>query len=210
MGLPPGRATLPEDGRRGEVEAYAAVAFAQTARRLQPGFMLDETNKQAVVRLCQLVEGMPLAVELAAAWIPVLEPKEITREVEHSLDILEADLRDLPARQRSMRAVFYASWEQLTPPETEAAQRLSVFRGSVKAGAHHRDQYQAAGAGEQMLAAAGRRAVPLPRTAASLREQRKRPVLIPGASENHSYYAACFVNMRITGITRARWKHFRD
>lgn len=121
---------FPEADRAAGIEQYSAVTlFVQTAHRIRASFVLDETNKPFVARICRLVEGMPLAIELAAAWIPVLEPEGIANAVEGSLDILEADLHDLPERQRSMRAVFNASWKLLTAEEQVSIQRLSVFRG---------------------------------------------------------------------------------
>jgi hypothetical protein len=73
---------------------------------------------------------MPLAIELAAAWVEMLSPGEIAAEIERSLDFLESDLRDLPERHRSLRAVFVSSWALLTEAEREALQGLSVFRGN--------------------------------------------------------------------------------
>jgi predicted ATPase/transcriptional regulator with XRE-family HTH domain len=113
-----------------DLETYSSAAlFVGTARRLKPDFTLDESNKSAVAQICRQVEGMPLAIELAAAWIPALEPQEIARQLESGLDLLEADFGDLPERQRSMRAVFDVSWKLLTLEENQAIQKLAVFRG---------------------------------------------------------------------------------
>ena len=73
---------------------------------------------------------MPLGILLAAAWIDVLSLQEIAAEITQSLDILETEMRDVPARQRSLRAVFDTSWEHLTGVEQGCFQKLSVFRGS--------------------------------------------------------------------------------
>jgi hypothetical protein len=62
-----------------------------------------DTNAQAIVRICQLVGGMPLGILLAAAWVEVLSPDEIVTELSQGFDFLAAELRDLPERQRSMR-----------------------------------------------------------------------------------------------------------
>jgi predicted ATPase/DNA-binding SARP family transcriptional activator len=116
-----------------ELLDYGAVQlFLQGARRVQPGFTLSEANRAAIVHICQLVEGMPLGLELAAAWLPVLSPQEIAQEIERSLDFLTVSLRDLPARHRSLRAVFESSWERLSPTEQRILCRLSIFRAAFR------------------------------------------------------------------------------
>ena len=98
-------------------------------------------------QICRLVQGMPLAILLAAAWMEMLSPAEIVAELSQGYDLLQADLRDLPDRQRSMQAVFDASWRMLDNAEREAFARLSVFRGGFT-----RDAAQAvAGAGLRRL-----------------------------------------------------------
>ncbi|MBI1877997.1 MAG: XRE family transcriptional regulator [Chloroflexi bacterium] len=119
-----------------EVEAYDAVRlFVQSARRAQVGFSLAAEQK-SVVRICRLVEGMPLGIELAAAWLKTLACDQIAHEIERSLDILSTRLQNMPERHRSMRAVFEHSWRLLVEAEQAVLQRLSVFRGGF--------QYQAA------------------------------------------------------------------
>ncbi len=123
---------VPEDAGAtlDDAAQYSAVElFRQSARRAQPGFALSDDNVADVIRICHLVQGMPLGILLAAAWVGVLTPVEIASEIGQSLDFLEAQLRDLPQRQRSMRAVFDHSWRLLSEREREVFQRLSVFRG---------------------------------------------------------------------------------
>ncbi|HSH79683.1 MAG TPA: BTAD domain-containing putative transcriptional regulator, partial [Herpetosiphonaceae bacterium] len=116
--------------RAAEIENYGAVElFVESARKLRPDFALSEADKPAVARICRLVEGTPLAIELAVAWTRVLSPEEIARELEQSLELLTTSLRDLPARHRSLRAVFDHSWRLLTPEEQCALRRLATFRG---------------------------------------------------------------------------------
>lgn len=110
----------------------AIALFVQRARQARPDFVLNEEDKTEVVRLCQLVEGMPLAIELAASWIRILSPAEVAAEVEQSLDFLNASLRDIPERHRSMRAVFDRSWQTLSTDEREVLGRLAVFRGGFQ------------------------------------------------------------------------------
>jgi predicted ATPase/DNA-binding CsgD family transcriptional regulator len=112
-----------------EIENYSAVQlFAQTARRVRPGFSLPDELTD-VVRICKLVEGMPLALELAAAWVRALSCAEIVAEIERGLDILETPTRNVPARHRSMRAVIDHSWAFLSNRERLVLQKLSIFKG---------------------------------------------------------------------------------
>ena len=125
-----------------KIEAYSAVQlFVQNARRVQPEFSLTEV-KDCVFRLCQLVEGMPLGIELATTWLKTVSCQKLVQELEHSLDILTTRLRNLPKRHRSMRAVFDYSWQLLTPEERDVLQRLSIFRGGFR----HKAAEQVAGA----------------------------------------------------------------
>jgi predicted ATPase len=113
-----------------DVRRYSSVAlFLRCARRALSGFELRVQDLPSVVRICQLAQGMPLAILLAAAWVPALTPAEIADEMEHSLDFLAADWRDEPARHHSMRAVFDATWRMLGEEERKVFARLSVFRG---------------------------------------------------------------------------------
>jgi predicted ATPase/DNA-binding XRE family transcriptional regulator len=110
--------------------AYSAVQlFVETAHRTHPKFTLDATNEQDVVRICRLVSGIPLGIILAAAWVKLLSPAEIVTELGQGFDFLEAEFRDLPTRQRSMRAVLTQSWLRLTTAEQAVFMRLAVFRG---------------------------------------------------------------------------------
>jgi predicted ATPase/DNA-binding SARP family transcriptional activator len=115
------------------IEKFDALTlFVQRARRSLSGFALNEDNQREVARICRLVEGMPLAIELAATWVRVLSPAEIANEIEHSLDFLSATLRDLPERHRSIRVVFDHSWRMLSAKEQQVLSKLSVFRGGFQ------------------------------------------------------------------------------
>ncbi len=138
----PSAATLPD------VLSYSAVQlFVETARRVRPKFTPTTTNAQAIVRICQLVGGMPLGIILAAAWVEVLSPSDIVTELSQGFDFLESELRDLPERQRSMRAVLTQSWQRLTEAERTVFMRLAVFRG----GFTHMAAEHVAGASLRML-----------------------------------------------------------
>ena len=114
-----------------ELEAYSSVRlFVQGARRLQPSFQLDNSNIGAVIEVCRAVQGRPLAIEISAGWSGLLSPAEILTEIRRSLDFLETNRRDVPERQRSMRAVFESSWRLLAQQEANHFNVLSVFKGS--------------------------------------------------------------------------------
>jgi predicted ATPase len=113
-----------------DASQYSAVElFTQSARRARPDFQLSDDNLSGVVDVCRLVEGMPLAVRLAAAWVEMLTPADIAAEIRENLDLLATQRRDVPERQRSMRAAFDHSWNLLSPRERDAVQVFSVFRG---------------------------------------------------------------------------------
>ena len=80
-------------------------------------------------RICQMVDGLPLGIEMAAAWTRLIAPDELASELACDLDLLVAASRDTPERHRSMRGVFEASWRRLAEDEQDVLRRLSVFRG---------------------------------------------------------------------------------
>lgn len=130
------------------LEAYGAVAlFLQCARRAGLGFRLTPRNREAVLRICQLVEGLPLGIELAASWIRALPVEEIALEIERDLNFLATSAPDVPDRHRSIRAAFDHSWKLLSDDERRVLARLSVFRGGFRRAAAE----QAAGATLPML-----------------------------------------------------------
>lgn len=121
---------VPADLDSDQPQHYGAVAlFAQSACRIRSDFVLTPANQPDVIRLCQLLGGNPLAIELAAAWVGVLPCQEILREVEMNIEILRSDMRDIPERHRSIQASFEHSWRLLTADEQKVLCRLSVFRG---------------------------------------------------------------------------------
>jgi predicted ATPase/DNA-binding SARP family transcriptional activator len=112
------------------VTAYPAIKlFVETVHRVQPRFELCPDDATVVTRICRLVEGMPLALELAAAWADSLSLGEILAEARQSLDFLQVKWHDVPERQRSVQAVFDASWQRLNEAEQVVFCQLSVFRG---------------------------------------------------------------------------------
>jgi predicted ATPase/DNA-binding SARP family transcriptional activator len=120
----------PEQEKEPDVEQYSAVQlFLQGARRADAGFVLSNQDKPYIVRICRLVAGMPLGIELAASWVRVLSCQEIVSEVENNLDFLATSLRNVPERHRSMRAVFEHSWNLLSDQEQYVLGRLAIFQG---------------------------------------------------------------------------------
>lgn len=114
-------------------EAYSAVRlFLHHLRRVRPDFTPTPKDLEAIVRICQLVEGFPLSLELAAAQGRFLSCTEIAFEIKRGLGVLEAALRDLPVRHRSQRAAFEPSWQSLAPHEQQVFTQLSVFRGGFR------------------------------------------------------------------------------
>jgi predicted ATPase len=149
---------FPEDETVENALDYSAVRlFLQSARRVRPDFALpadDVTTYHArverlmqsqprtqpdvtlapddlahIVHICRQVLGMPLGILLAAAWVEMLSPEEIAHEISQSLDFLETEMRNVPARHRSIRAVFESSWGLLSEVEQDVYEQLSVFRG---------------------------------------------------------------------------------
>jgi DNA-binding SARP family transcriptional activator/predicted ATPase len=123
-------AVLPARIAPGWNSAEAVALFVQcAARQNMDADAWSDGDKRAVMHLTQLVEGMPLAIELAAGWLRTLSPADIADEIARGLDVLTSTRRDLPARHASIRAVFEHSWVLLTAAEQDAFARMSVFRG---------------------------------------------------------------------------------
>ena len=129
MSLPELNAVRAWDDPQAEAEGYSSLRlFAQSAGHVRPDFRLDGGNVAAVTRICHQVQGMPLGIELAAAWLELLTLEEIAAEIDRSLDVLSTDLRDVSPRQRSLRAVFETTWQLASERERALLPPLSVFR----------------------------------------------------------------------------------
>src|SRR5262249_52433703 len=121
--------TYPSDADVDPLDEFGAgQLFLDRASRVRGDFELDE-DRTSVVDICRLVEGMPLAIELAAGWLQTLRPTDIAQELQHSLDILTTRSRTLPERHRTLRTVFSHSWRLMDEGEGDVFQKLSVFRG---------------------------------------------------------------------------------
>jgi predicted ATPase/class 3 adenylate cyclase/tetratricopeptide (TPR) repeat protein len=115
-------------------QQYSAIhLFTRSAQRANPRLVFIPEDIQASAEICRLVEGMPLGIELAAAWADTLSLKEIAGEIQKHLDFLSAERRDLPERHQSIRAVFDSSWAYLEEDEQRNFTALAVFRGGFTA-----------------------------------------------------------------------------
>lgn len=110
-------------------QSAAVALFLQRARRVRNNFAPTSDDLALIERICRLVDGLPLGIELAAAWVHLLSCAEIATEIERNLDFLATPARNVPERHRTMRAVFDHSWALLTPIEQQTLRRLAVFRG---------------------------------------------------------------------------------
>ena len=111
-----------------EALGEAGELFLRSAQRVLPDFIAS--GQEAVITaICRQVEGMPLALELAASWVRVMPCAEILRHSKNNLDFLISRSRNQPERQRSIRTLFDHSWRLLTPAEQAVFMRLSVFQG---------------------------------------------------------------------------------
>ncbi len=113
-----------------KVAAYGSVAlFVRRAVAAAPGFALTAGNLAAVVEICRRLDGIALAIELAAARVTFLEPAEISRRLDERFRILQGGARAALPRQRTMRASIDWSWDLSTPSERMLLARLSIFAG---------------------------------------------------------------------------------
>jgi predicted ATPase/DNA-binding CsgD family transcriptional regulator len=123
---------FPQEQTVEAAEKYDAIQlFVERARHIRSDFLI-ENDLPHVLQICQLVEGMPLALELAACWLKVLPCQAVAEEIRQNLDFLNSHQHDLPARHHSIRAVFEQCWKLLSPQEEAVINRLSVFKGGFR------------------------------------------------------------------------------
>lgn len=115
--------------------AEAVRLFVDRARNVSPGFDIKPDNLPAIVAICRRLDGMPLAIELAAARASALSPAEIIARLDDRLRLLTGGPRDADARHRTLRAAIDWSYQLLDPSERTLLQRFSVFAGPVPADA---------------------------------------------------------------------------
>jgi predicted ATPase len=112
-----------------DLESYEAIQlFIDRALHVRPEFSFDK-QRAGVVRICQLVSGLPLAIEMAASWTKTLRCSEIAAEIQANINFLTTSFRNVEERHRSMQAVFTQTWGRMSDGEKELFPKLSVFRG---------------------------------------------------------------------------------
>jgi non-specific serine/threonine protein kinase len=126
---------LPEGGPGTTAAAVAGCEsvrlFAERAAASVPGFTVNDQNAEAVAGIVDRLDGLPLAIELAAARVKLLPPTEILARLDNSLGLLVSSSRDLPARQRTLRATIAWSYELLSDSARQLLAACSVFRGGI-------------------------------------------------------------------------------
>ena len=128
FGLPPLELPASDAASLDALQGCPSVTlFVQRAAKVKPGFALTAANAGAIAAICRRLDGLPLALELAAARARVLEPAALLQRLDHALDLLTSGDRDLPLRQRTLRTAISWSYSLLDPAEQRLLRRLSVF-----------------------------------------------------------------------------------
>ena len=126
--VPPGQAAVPAP----LVASYgAARLFRDRAAAVRPDFEVDEANAAAVARICRSLDGMPLAIELAAVWLRTLTPAQLAERLDDRFALLTGGSRTALPRHRTLRSVVDWSWDLLSDPERVLARRLAIFPGGA-------------------------------------------------------------------------------
>lgn len=115
--------------RKPTKKQYTSIQlFLEAAQRAKSDFTLKQSDIPFVVGICRLVQGLPLGLELASAWVRVLTCSEIQREIESNRDFLVSTTKGLPEEHKSLRAIFEYSWKILTEEERRVMEELSLFK----------------------------------------------------------------------------------
>jgi predicted ATPase/DNA-binding CsgD family transcriptional regulator len=125
--------TLPDLAHLPENEALvqypAVVLFLKRARAIKPGFVVTSANARVITEICARLDGLPLAIELAAVRIKLLPPQALLQRLEHRLQVLTSGTQDVPARQQTLRNTIAWSYQLLDAQEQRLFRRLCVFSG---------------------------------------------------------------------------------
>jgi tetratricopeptide (TPR) repeat protein/transcriptional regulator with XRE-family HTH domain len=110
--------------------SYSSVLlFVQSAQRVLHNYHPTQEELSWIFKICRFLQGMPLAIELAAAWVIVISCREIYLEIEADIQFLNTNLRNIPERHRSLQAVLESTWMRLSSEEQQSLQGLAMFRG---------------------------------------------------------------------------------
>jgi predicted ATPase/DNA-binding SARP family transcriptional activator/tetratricopeptide (TPR) repeat protein len=121
---------VPDSTQAENAEMYSSIRlFVQNAHKILPGFSYTN-NREALINICQIVDGIPLAILLASSWIRVFSCTEIASEIRHNINFLTTTASDVDPRHRSLIAVFDNSWELLSEEERHTLSLLSVFQAA--------------------------------------------------------------------------------
>lgn len=121
------------------IDNSAVTLFVNSARRVDHQFVLTAEDLEPIIKICNLVDGMPMGIELAASWTRLLTCAEILGEITRNINFLRTEQRNLPERHRSVRAIFDHSWALLSPAEKQVLAGLSVFCGAFSRDAAERE-----------------------------------------------------------------------
>ncbi len=124
QGLP-----IPQHTKDPDFEQSDAIRlFTQNARRVFPRFIIHPEDREHIIQICSLVDGLPIGIELASSWVRSISCQEIARSIKENLDFLQSSSQDIPQRHRSLRAAFDHSWELLSEEDRRTIGKLSIFR----------------------------------------------------------------------------------
>lgn len=122
------------DGKTGSAKTLqdfeAVQLFVDRAKAVRPDFVLTDANAHWVAEICRRLDGLPLAIELAAAWVRLFSPEQLMGRLQERLGLLNSGPRDLPDRQRTLRATMEWSFDLLEPDEQRLLELLALFRGA--------------------------------------------------------------------------------
>jgi predicted ATPase/DNA-binding SARP family transcriptional activator len=117
------------NGHEKKGEPDALELFAACASRVRADFVLESINRPYADQICKMLDGIPLAIEMAAAWLNVLTCQELVEEIHRDINIISGTLQGVPERQTSLRGIFDYAWELLSAEEAQLFRRLAVFHG---------------------------------------------------------------------------------
>ena len=201
-----------------DIENSSAVQlFAAYARRAHADFAISDENRSGILRICRLAQGLPLAIELAAAWVRVLPCEEIAQQIESNIDFLATASKNVPERHRSLRAVFVYSWIHLSKEEQVVFSNLSIFKGGFRREAAE----QVAGASLPVLASlldhcliqrnpAGRYNIHGLLHEYGAEKLAEHPEQSHAAHNRHCLYFSSFVSQRVPLLMDARAQDAQD